>query len=89
MENFKTIDGITFNTFNVPGNGGSIKMYLILPKNASNPAPVIFDIHGGGFGYNCAAHHYQNAAYLAQIISCAIALPLYRLFAQGTPPCPS
>ena len=71
----------------IPGTeeGQTLKLRVIKPAAAANPAPVILDIHGGGFvSGSVDIDNYRNI-YLAEHTPCIVVSVEYRLATRELP----
>ena len=60
-------------------DGKQIEVYLITPNGITEPAPCLFNFHGGGFVIDGAKHHYQLALKYAKDLNCKVVYTRYRL----------
>lgn len=56
-----------------------INAILYSPKNAKTPLPCVLFLHGGGFVFKGAPHHYALAKEIAEKTGCYVLLPDYRV----------
>lgn len=67
---------------------GQIEVLVMAPKGIPRPAPCLVDIHGGGFVFEAASHHYRLAMRYAKEAGCIVAFPRYRLAPEHPFPTP-
>lgn len=58
---------------------GKIRLDVFEPENADEKTPVLFYLHGGGFGYIASAFHKKLAALYSKAAHCRVVCPDYRL----------
>lgn len=58
---------------------GKLRLDIFEPENADAKAPVLFYLHGGGFGYIASPFHKKLAAVYAKEVRCRVVCPDYRL----------
>lgn len=63
----------------IPTCGGGIRALLYEPVNAAADSPCLLFLHGGGFVYNAAPHHFVLARRLARELGWRVLAPDYRL----------
>lgn len=58
---------------------GRLRLDVFSPENARDDMPVLFYLHGGGFGYSASPFHKKLAALYAKKADCRVVCPDYRL----------
>lgn len=58
---------------------GKVRLDVFEPESADEETPVLFYIHGGGFGYIASPFHKKLAAVYAKRSDCRVICPDYRL----------
>lgn len=86
-ELLKNIHGIDVKTFQLNYDDVSIDVHVITPQGYDNKLPCILDIHGGGFVFDGAPHHYELAARYARETGSVVVFPRYRLTPRNNYPC--
>lgn len=72
---------------NVPRpGGGKMCMLLYAPAECGGETPCVYFLHGGGFVFNAAPHHFALARELSRALGVRVALPDYRLAPRHTFP---
>lgn len=61
------------------GREKPLRAMVYSPKNADGPLPCVLFLHGGGFVFGAAPHHYAMAKALAEKAGCAVMISDYRL----------
>ena len=69
-------------------DGKKIELYIITPNGIKEPAPCMFNFHGGGFILDGAKHHYQLALRYAKEMGCKVVYVRYRLAPKHKFPVP-
>ena len=69
----------------LPG-GGTMRMLVYEPAERSGVTPGLYFLHGGGFVFNAAPHHFALARTFARELGVCVALPDYRLAPRHTFP---
>lgn len=64
-------------------NGYSVPLYVFSPKGAKEKLPTVFFLHGGGFVFKGASHHYRMAKMYAEKIGAKVVFVDYRLAFQA------
>ena len=71
----------------VPGPDGSrMRMLIYAPAEDAGTTPCLYFLHGGGFAFNAAPHHFALARRLAHALGVHAAMPDYRLAPRYTFP---
>ena len=60
-------------------DGCELTAYVISPKNLKKDAPCLINLHGGGFVFEGAFHHYRLAMAYAKEVGCKVVYVKYRL----------
>ena len=71
--------GVTVQTQRIPAENGEIQVHIITPRDVQAPMTCLFYIHGGGFVFDAAPHHYKIAARYAEETGSIVVFPRYRL----------
>ena len=72
---------------NVPRPDGSrMRMLIYAPEGETETTPCVYFLHGGGFVFNAAPHHFTLARELSRALGVRVALPDYRLAPRHTFP---
>lgn len=58
---------------------GRVRLDVFEPEHADEKTPVLFYLHGGGFGYIASPFHKKLAAVYAKKANCRVVCPDYRL----------
>ena len=66
--------------------GGTMRMLVYEPAERSGVTPGLYFLHGGGFVFNAAPHHFALAGELARALGVRVALPDYWLAPRHTFP---
>ena len=77
-------EGIRIETRSIPGaeSGQALTLRIVRPENLPQNAPIILDIHGGGWIAGTAASDDFRCAMLASMVPCIVASVEYRLAPQ-------
>ena len=79
--------GARVSRLSVPRSDGScLRMLLYAPAGCEGETPCVYFLHGGGFVFNAAPHHFALAGELARALGVRVALPDYRLAPRHTFP---
>lgn len=78
---YQLAEGMTQNDIQVPGPhpGQSIRLRVFKPVNCGENAPIIFDIHGGGFTSGALDTDNRRCVALSQLSGCIAVSVEYRL----------
>lgn len=60
-------------------DGSHMRMLIYTPAECGDTAPCLYFLHGGGFAFNAAPHHFALARKLARTLGVCAAMPDYRL----------
>ena len=60
-------------------DGSRMRMLLYTPAECADTTPCLYFLHGGGFAFNAAPHHFTLARELARALGMRVAMPDYRL----------
>ena len=63
----------------VPRPGGRMRMLIFAPAECEGRTPCVYFLHGGGFVFGAAPHHFALARELSRALGVRVALPDYRL----------
>ena len=75
----KSDDEIDVKTVKVSDKNTSIRTLIYESKTCQDNCPCIYFIHGGGFVFNAAPHHFSLARRLTKELNCKTILVDYRL----------
>lgn len=79
--------GVRVSRLSVPRSDGScLRMLLYAPAGCEGETPCVYFLHGGGFVFNAAPHHFALARTFARELGVCVALPDYRLAPRHTFP---
>ncbi len=67
-------------------DGSRMRMLLYTPAGETGTMPCLYFLHGGGFAFNAAPHHFALARALARALGVRVAMPDYRLAPRHTFP---
>lgn len=67
-------------------DGSGMRMLLYAPERETGTTPCVYFLHGGGFVFNAAPHHFALARELSRALGVRVALPDYRLAPRHTFP---
>lgn len=67
-------------------DGSHMRMLLYTPAGETGTTPCLYFLHGGGFAFNAAPHHFALARALARALGVRVAMPDYRLAPRHTFP---
>lgn len=67
-------------------DGSRMRMLLYSPAGETGTTPCLYFLHGGGFAFNAAPHHFALARELARTSGVRVAMPDYRLAPRHTFP---
>ena len=73
----------------VPRPGGRLRMLIFAPAECEGRTPCVYFLHGGGFVFAAAPHHFALARELSRALGVRVALPDYRLAPRHVFPSPS
>lgn len=79
--------GIKHETEKIETRDGKLRIDIFSSENLENEAPVLFYLHGGGFGYFASPFHKKLAAIYAKEAHCRVICPDYRLLPKYAYPC--
>lgn len=79
--------GVTHEKRLITANGKKLRLDVFSPKGCRNDAPVLFYLHGGGFGYSASPFHKKLAAIYAKEVPCRVVCPDYSLLPFHPFPC--
>lgn len=71
----------------ITANGKKLRLDVFASKNLPENAPVLFYLHGGGFGYSASPFHKKLAAIYAKEAFCRVVCPDYSLLPKNPYPC--
>lgn len=88
MYRFTSIEkGIFYEKKFIKTKGGRLRLDIFSPENGNDDIPVLFYLHGGGFGYFASPFHKKLAAVYAKEAHCRVICPDYRLLPKCGYPC--
>ena len=88
MYRFTPIEkGVKHERKNIETKDGKLRLDIFSPENGKNDLPVLFYLHGGGFGYFASPFHKKLSAIYAKEANCRVICPDYRLIPKYTYPC--
>lgn len=67
-------------------DGSRMCMLIYSPAGETGTMPCLYFLHGGGFAFNAAPHHFALARELARALGVRVAMPDYRLAPRHTFP---
>ena len=67
-------------------DGSRMRMLIYSPAGEKGTTPCLYFLHGGGFAFNAAPHHFALARELAHTSGVRVAMPDYRLAPRHTFP---
>lgn len=67
-------------------DGSRMRMLIYAPEGETETTPCVYFLHGGGFVFNAAPHHFTLARDLSRTLGARVALPDYRLAPRHTFP---
>ena len=79
--------GVNHERKNIETKDGNLRLDIFTPENSKNDLPVLFYLHGGGFGYFASPFHKKLAAIYAKKADCRVICPDYRLIPKYAYPC--
>lgn len=67
-------------------DGSRMRLLLYAPTACTGTVPCLYYLHGGGFVFNAAPHHFTLARELSRTVGACVAMPDYRLAPRHTFP---
>lgn len=71
--------GVRYEKRLIETKDGKLRLDVFEPENARKDLPILFYLHGGGFGYSASPFHKKLAAVYAKKANCRVICPDYRL----------